>query len=109
MAFVVRKPNAALTERDVKTFVDENVAPYKKLRGGVEFIDEIPRSLSGKILRRELKDRLKDLAKTNKSPSSFQTSVRRNVRITDDGRFNDSEPLRIRRTYQSKSRCCVII
>ncbi|XP_029207684.2 surfactin synthase subunit 1-like [Acropora millepora] len=109
MAFVVRKPNAALTEGDVKTFVDENVAPYKKLRGGVEFIDEIPRSLSGKILRRELKDRLKDLAKTNKSPSSFQTSVRRNVRITDDGRFNDTEPLRIRRRYQSKSRCCVII
>ena len=30
-----------------------------KLRGGVEFIDDIPRSLSGKILRRTLRERAK--------------------------------------------------
>ena len=35
------------------------VAPYMKLRGGVEFIDEIPRSLSGKILRRVLREKAK--------------------------------------------------
>ena len=34
------------------------VADYKRLRGGVEFIKEIPRSASGKILRRLLKDKL---------------------------------------------------
>jgi 4-coumarate--CoA ligase len=31
------------------------VAPHKKLRGGVKFVDEIPKSASGKILRRLLK------------------------------------------------------
>ena len=31
------------------------VAPYKKLRGGVEFRDLIPKLPSGKILRRVLK------------------------------------------------------
>lgn len=31
------------------------VAAHKKLRGGVKFIDEIPRSASGEILRRILK------------------------------------------------------
>ena len=38
--------------------VSDNVADYKRLRGGVEFIKEIPRSPSGKILRRLLKDEL---------------------------------------------------
>jgi acyl-coenzyme A synthetase/AMP-(fatty) acid ligase len=37
-------------------FVAERVAPYKKVRD-VEIIDEIPRSPSGKILRRVLIDR----------------------------------------------------
>ena len=36
--------------------VAEQVADYKRLRGGVEFIKEIPKSASGKILRRLLKD-----------------------------------------------------
>jgi 4-coumarate--CoA ligase len=31
------------------------VAHHKRLRGGVHFVDEIPKSVSGKILRRVLK------------------------------------------------------
>ena len=38
-------------ETDIIAFVAENVAPYKKLRGGVVFTDVIPKSASGKILR----------------------------------------------------------
>ena len=34
-------------------FVAERVAPYKKVRE-MEFVEAIPKSLSGKILRREL-------------------------------------------------------
>jgi acyl-coenzyme A synthetase/AMP-(fatty) acid ligase len=37
-------------------FVAERVAPYKRIRR-VEFIEEIPKSLSGKILRRVLVER----------------------------------------------------
>jgi acyl-coenzyme A synthetase/AMP-(fatty) acid ligase len=40
----------------VKTFVADNVAPHKKVRA-VEFIDEIPKSASGKILRKDLRAR----------------------------------------------------
>lgn len=53
-AFVVLKAKA--DEEEIKSFVAERVAPYKKLRF-VEFIEQIPKSPSGKILRRILKDR----------------------------------------------------
>lgn len=56
-AFVVKKPEHDLAAEDVLDFVEKNVAPYKKLRGGVEFIDQIPKTTSGKILRRMLKDK----------------------------------------------------
>lgn len=57
-AFVVPKPDTKLQEDDVTKFVEENVAPYKKLRGGVQFVESIPKTASGKILRRELKKML---------------------------------------------------
>jgi len=47
-AFVVRTPGSDLTENDVKAYVAEHVASYKKVRL-VEFTDEIPKSASGKI------------------------------------------------------------
>ncbi|MFF3317482.1 4-coumarate--CoA ligase family protein [Streptomyces sp. NPDC003035] len=56
-AFVVRQPSAAdLSAEDVMAYVAGKVAPYKKIRR-VEFIDGVPRAASGKILRRELRDR----------------------------------------------------
>ncbi|GGM69649.1 4-coumarate--CoA ligase [Longimycelium tulufanense] len=56
-AFVVRQPGAEdLGAEGVMAFVAEHVAPYKKVRA-VEFIDAIPKSASGKILRKDLRDR----------------------------------------------------
>ncbi|KAL3874680.1 hypothetical protein ACJMK2_037658 [Sinanodonta woodiana] len=57
-AYIVTKPNAKVSAEEIMKYVEENVAAYKKLRGGVEFIPEIPKTASGKILRRVLKDRL---------------------------------------------------
>ncbi|WP_199844770.1 4-coumarate--CoA ligase family protein [Streptomyces sp. DSM 15324] len=53
-AFVVRRPGTDLTAQEVIAFVAARVAPYKKVRR-VEFIDAIPKSASGKILRKELR------------------------------------------------------
>ncbi len=53
-AFVVASTD--ISEQQVMEFVAEQVSPQKKIRR-VEFIDEIPKSLSGKILRRVLVDR----------------------------------------------------
>lgn len=50
-AFVVLK--AAATPEELMAFVAARVAPYKKVRR-LEFVDHIPKSTSGKILRRVL-------------------------------------------------------
>jgi acyl-CoA synthetase (AMP-forming)/AMP-acid ligase II len=57
-AFVVPRPTpTGLTEGEVMMYVAERVAPYKRVRH-VTFIDGVPRAASGKILRRELRERL---------------------------------------------------
>src|SRR5215218_10335122 len=56
VAYVVRKDDdagAALTRESVLAAVDDRVPPYKRLRG-VVFIDAIPVSAAGKVLKREL-------------------------------------------------------
>jgi acyl-coenzyme A synthetase/AMP-(fatty) acid ligase len=55
-AFVVPAPGADLGADEVTSFTTQHLASYKQVRL-VEFIDEIPKSASGKILRRELRDR----------------------------------------------------
>ena len=59
-AFVVLK--APATPEELMQFVAQRVAPHKKIRL-VETIDEIPKSASGKILRRKLVE--KERAKTS--------------------------------------------
>ena len=54
-AFVVRKPGQSITEDEIKAFVAGHVSRYKHL-GEVAFMDSIPKSASGKILRRMLRD-----------------------------------------------------
>ncbi|KQX75895.1 AMP-binding protein [Aeromicrobium sp. Root472D3] len=53
-AYVVVAPGAIIDEDTVLSYVQERVAPYKKVRA-VSFIDAVPKSASGKILRRTLR------------------------------------------------------
>jgi acyl-CoA synthetase (AMP-forming)/AMP-acid ligase II len=53
-AFVVKLSDAELTADEVMEFVAGQVAPYKKVRQ-VEFIDAVPKSAAGKILRKDLR------------------------------------------------------
>jgi acyl-CoA synthetase (AMP-forming)/AMP-acid ligase II len=54
-AFVVLKEKHSAAAEEIQEFVAGKVNRNKKLRGGVEFISAIPKSASGKILRRMLK------------------------------------------------------
>ena len=55
-ALVVLRPGTQAAPEELMAFVEARVAPYKKVRE-VEFVESIPRSPLGKILRRELIER----------------------------------------------------
>ncbi len=54
-AYVVKKKGANVTEDSIKSAVKSNLARYKVPRE-VEFIDELPRNATGKVLKRELQE-----------------------------------------------------
>jgi acyl-CoA synthetase (AMP-forming)/AMP-acid ligase II len=54
-AYVVRAQGTSLTEADVLAFARERLANFKVPRQ-VVFIDALPRNLSGKVLKTELRD-----------------------------------------------------
>ncbi|KAI6044839.1 phenylacetyl-CoA ligase [Pisolithus marmoratus] len=68
MAFVVLHPRAAARVREdprvageikqsINQYVASKKAAFKRLAGGIEFIDSIPKAPTGKLLRRVLRDR----------------------------------------------------
>ena len=61
-AYIVVKAGVQETDalkKDIVDWLSARVGPPKRLRGGVEFVKEVPKSASGKILRRLLRDKLK--------------------------------------------------
>ncbi|KAK5719119.1 hypothetical protein LTR15_007642 [Elasticomyces elasticus] len=58
-AIVVVKPGEEISENDVKEWVAGRLAKYKWLNGGVRFVDAIPKTASGKILKRLLREEAK--------------------------------------------------
>jgi benzoate-CoA ligase len=55
-AFVVLKSGSAATEDELKAFVKDRLAPYKYPRF-IEFVDELPKTATGKIQRFRLRER----------------------------------------------------
>jgi 4-coumarate--CoA ligase len=47
-------------ERHLSVWLHEKVAPHKQLRGGIRFVNEIPKSAAGKVLRRVLAEQAKN-------------------------------------------------
>ena len=54
-AYVVANPKE-ITADEIVDWVGKQVANHKKLRGGVVFLESIPKSPSGKILRKDLRE-----------------------------------------------------
>lgn len=65
-AFVVKSSSVGLEEndkivaREIAKYVEQHKSRHKWLKGGVEFLDVVPKSPSGKILRRLLRDKEKE-------------------------------------------------
>ena len=58
VAFIQLKPDTQATPEEIMDFVNEKLAKYKHVRE-LFFVDEIPVSAAGKVLKRELRERLK--------------------------------------------------
>ncbi|KAK5658783.1 hypothetical protein OQA88_1594 [Cercophora sp. LCS_1] len=61
-AYVVLRQSVVASEAKAQELADwlaKQVAPHKKLRGGIRFVEQIPKSASGKILRRLVRDQAK--------------------------------------------------
>jgi acyl-CoA synthetase (AMP-forming)/AMP-acid ligase II len=58
VAYVVAKPGADISEEDIQNYVGENLASYKKPKE-VYFVEELPYTPSGKLLKRVLRERYK--------------------------------------------------
>uniref|UniRef100_A0A182Q9Y0 Luciferin 4-monooxygenase n=1 Tax=Anopheles farauti TaxID=69004 RepID=A0A182Q9Y0_9DIPT len=54
-AFVVKQPDEEISAAELAQYVATKLSPQKQLRGGVFFVEEIPKTGSGKILRRQLR------------------------------------------------------
>ena len=65
-AFVIKRPGSSVTEKDIQTYVANNMARHK-VPSYVEFIDQMPMTASGKIQKFVLRDMAK--AKLNRESS----------------------------------------
>lgn len=53
-AVIKRKGYESLTEADIVNYVATKLPPYKQLHGGVIFVEDFPKTPSGKIVKRVL-------------------------------------------------------
>ena len=58
-AYLVAKPDTSPTVDSVKKHMVERLARYKQCEGGILFVDQIPKTASGKILKRTLLEQAK--------------------------------------------------
>uniref|UniRef100_A0A182NT79 AMP-dependent synthetase/ligase domain-containing protein n=1 Tax=Anopheles dirus TaxID=7168 RepID=A0A182NT79_9DIPT len=63
-AAIVRAPGSTLTAPDVNRIFDGQVSDFSRLRGGVYFVEQLPKTPSGKILRRTVLDEMVRLRET---------------------------------------------
>ena len=71
-ACVVMNSNAEENQQEIMDFIASNVAHYKRVKV-LQFVDRIPKSPSGKIMRRLIKEQMLE----NMNASSKAPAIRR--------------------------------
>jgi hypothetical protein len=56
-AYIIKVFDSKLNEMDVRTHMSKYLSAYKQLNGGIVFLDAIPRTSTGKIDRKAIKER----------------------------------------------------
>ncbi|KAK4061949.1 hypothetical protein Trihar35433_9549 [Trichoderma harzianum] len=72
LAFIVRssagkEEDERVLKQKIHTFVNNELSEYKRLAGGIEFLEAIPKSASGKTKRGEMKERAKEIFETGRA------------------------------------------
>ncbi|KAL7947427.1 hypothetical protein V8C42DRAFT_343374 [Trichoderma barbatum] len=72
LAFIVqsvagKEEDERVLKQKIHDFVDSELADYKRLAGGIEFLEALPKSASGKTKRGEMKERAKKIFETCKA------------------------------------------
>lgn len=96
LAFVALSPagkeeDERILKQNIHDFVDGELAEYKRLAGGIEFLEALPKSASGKTKRGEMKERAKRMSeagKARKLPKVLQVFV---YESSDDETSEDDE------------------
>ncbi|KAJ4858308.1 AMP-binding enzyme domain-containing protein [Trichoderma breve] len=96
LAFIVRSPagkkeDERLLKQRIHTFVNSELSEYKRLAGGIEFLEALPKSASGKTKRGEMKERAKKIFETGRAkalPKVLQVYV---YESSDDEDSEDDE------------------
>ncbi|KAL0105341.1 hypothetical protein PUN28_016769 [Cardiocondyla obscurior] len=57
MAVISVMPGKTVTEQELISLVEKNLPDHCRLRGGVRFIDELPKTITGKIKKKQLQNR----------------------------------------------------
>ncbi|KAL6822899.1 hypothetical protein J3E69DRAFT_367572 [Trichoderma sp. SZMC 28015] len=96
LAFIVRSPagqeeDERVLKQKIHTFVNNELSEYKRLAGGIEFLEALPKSASGKTKRGEMKERAKKIFETGRAkalPKVLQVYV---YETSDDEDSEDDE------------------
>ncbi|XP_014483122.1 PREDICTED: uncharacterized protein LOC106748773 [Dinoponera quadriceps] len=83
MAFVVKVPGKEVTELDITDLVKRNMPWYCRLHAGVKFMERLPRTATGKIAKKELKQIAKSYA-TNCCRETFRDMAMSNGEKADE-------------------------
>ncbi|CAH2093684.1 unnamed protein product [Euphydryas editha] len=60
-ACVVRDTNSAVTAQEIRDLVASKLSKNKELRGGVVFVDSLPRTSTGKVVRKKLLKQIENI------------------------------------------------
>ncbi|XP_073948110.1 luciferin 4-monooxygenase-like isoform X2 [Choristoneura fumiferana] len=77
-AVIMRAPGSEVSEQEIKGLVADKLAYYKHLHGGVIFVNEFPKTVTGKIARAKVKDMVLNMLKIGeKTPVTNTGNVKK--------------------------------
>lgn len=80
---------------EIKDFVKDRVAYYKQLAGGIEFVATLPRNAAGKLLRRVLRESIKQEDPDRQGQSSSKSTEAKATQVFIVPSIEDRRPLQM--------------